>query len=153
MLYLITAPLSSSVANLLHCSNKALFTHLKYSTSCPTRILYHNLLLCSTITGNWYLQWTSLKTVLVAGDGIEPPTSRLWAWRATSALPHNIDSTVSPIYHLSHRFCYCWRESVLNTSAFVLNYWFLVEVIGFEPMTLCVQGRCSGQTELNPQKR
>ena len=26
---------------------------------------------------------------MVAGEGIEPPTSRLWAWQATSALPRD----------------------------------------------------------------
>lgn len=31
----------------------------------------------------------NLKCFLVAGGGIEPPTFRLWAWRATTALPRD----------------------------------------------------------------
>ena len=30
--------------------------------------------------------------LLVAGAGIEPATSRLWAWRATTALPRDLNS-------------------------------------------------------------
>ena len=32
---------------------------------------------------------TAPMVFMVAGEGIEPPTSRLWAWQATSALPRD----------------------------------------------------------------
>ena len=32
--------------------------------------------------------------LLVAGGGIEPPTFRLWAWRATTALPRYEDNSI-----------------------------------------------------------
>jgi hypothetical protein len=36
-------------------------------------------------------------------------------------------------------------KNLLLLLAFEVVYYFIVEDIGVEPMTLCVQGRCSSQ--------
>ena len=41
---------------------------------------------------------------LVAGDGIEPSTFRLWAWQATTALPRNKSSRSANMPLLYHSF-------------------------------------------------
>ena len=74
---------------------------------------------------------------LVAGTGIEPATSRLWAWRATAALPHNIvgDSGLEPLKPEGEGFtvpCNCHYANLP-----------FVPPKGFEPLTHRLEICCS----------
>ena len=63
---------------------------------------------------------------LVGLDGLEPSTSRLSGVRSN---------------HLSYRPLFSLGDFVSNHSS-AFSSW-LVEMMGFEPMTPCLQGRCS----------
>ena len=106
-------------------------------------------------------QGTTLWRVLpfrkvVGSSGLEPPTSRLSGARSnqlsyepfSGGLSHSSPSggdTVGfypPHFSTLHRTVEIPSRPFLFESPFYL-YAFLVEMMGFEPMTPCLQGRCS----------
>ena len=69
--------------------------------------------------------FVELRSTLVGLDGLEPSTSRLSGARSN---------------HLSYKPLLCVDSSHLPTRVCAFR---LVEMMGFEPMTPCLQGRCS----------
>ncbi len=84
------------------------------------------LTICSFYSSFFFIQFSMItgflpKTFLVGSSGLEPPTSRLSGARSN---------------HLSYE--------PISLSVYLLSISLpLVEMMGFEPMTPCLQGRCS----------
>ena len=96
----------------------------------------------------------SLREILVGPSGLEPPTSCLSGTRSNH-LSYEPLSGGGPVavlrpysvasFPFPRPFCRSW----LSETLWVLNLFMaahprvLVEMMGFEPMTPCLQGRCS----------
>ena len=76
--------------------------------------------------------------ILVGPSGLEPPTSCLSGTRSNllSYEPMWLVSDLS--FHLNFNYALCILHSALQLVSSCL-----VEMMGFEPMTPCLQGRCS----------
>ena len=70
----------------------------------------------------------TFSVIMVGLSGLEPPTSRLSGARSNLL-------SYKPIFPGVIRFLHPALHSLLNVV--------LVEMMGFEPMTPCLQGRCS----------
>ena len=75
----------------------------------------------------WSFPLLNFSIKLVGSSGLEPPTSRLSGARSN---------------HLSYEPIKL-TSMYLVSLAFILRLLPLVEMMGFEPMTPCLQGRCS----------
>ena len=98
---------------------------------------------------------TSTLLPLVGLSGLEPPTPTLSGW-CSNRLSYNpilnficVKLTFAPFCNFTsaknvkRRWCACKMGINLGSK-------FVVEVIGFEPMTPCLQGRCSSQLSYTP---
>ena len=70
---------------------------------------------------------------LVAGEGFEPPTSRLWALRATTALSHDILFVITSATSWKPPLTRCLKES--DCGLILLSYGNIVVTEGLEPPT------------------
>ena len=100
--------------------------------------------------------WLNCQVInLVVASGLEPPTPTLSGW-CSNRLSYNpilnficVKLTFAPFCNFTsaknvkRRWCACKMGINLGSK-------FVVEVIGFEPMTPCLQGRCSSQLSYTP---
>ena len=109
---------------------------------------YHrhlNTLVFSYQARAFRVRWLSIPSyaILVGTSGLEPPTSRLSGARSNhlSYAPLWLIQCISfltPFFSLRYP-----PLSIVKVKRWNLPRKFLVEMMGFEPMTPCLQGRCS----------
>ena len=113
-----------------------------------------------------YSLFTILYSFLLVGlSGLEPPTSRLSGGRSnrlsykpiftnSQFVMRNAQLLLRPAFvsHLSLRETTTfWLTNIIIYSLFFIRYSFLlVEIIGIEPMTPCLQSRCSPSWAIPP---
>ena len=113
-----------------------------------------------------YSLFTILYSFLLVGlSGLEPPTSRLSGGRSnrlsykpiftnSQFVMRNAQLLLRPAFvsHLSLReITTFWLTNIIIYSLFFIRYSFLlVEIIGIEPMTPCLQSRCSPSWAIPP---
>ena len=88
----------------------------------------------SALETNFTLHYAVFKVLLVGSSGLEPPTSRLSGVRSNQLSYEPISlrtPAVSPLETSARELC------------FLCPTLKLVEMNGFEPMTPCLQSRCS----------
>ena len=91
-------------------------------------------LAASALETNFTLHYAVFKVLLVGSSGLEPPTSRLSGVRSNQLSYEPISlrtPAVSPLETSARELC------------FLCPTLKLVEMNGFEPMTPCLQSRCS----------
>ena len=91
-------------------------------------------LAASTLETNFTLHYAVFKVLLVGSSGLEPPTSRLSGVRSNQLSYEPIQSDPAASPH--------WKPQLVSCASFA-QLEKLVEMNGFEPMTPCLQSRCS----------
>ena len=92
---------------------------------CPLlSVRFYSIILYSVFNEHFFIK---VSLDMVGSSGLEPPTSRLSGARSN---------------HLSYEPIKLFR-CISFTLAYSCRFPRLVEMMGFEPMTPCLQGRCS----------
>ena len=82
--------------------------------------------------------------MLVGSSGLEPPTSRLSGARSNQLSYEPILLGTLTAFPISFPFSQSFHSQFRVTSMFLgRTHCVLVEMMGFEPLTPCLQGRCS----------
>ena len=95
------------------------------------QVLVHYLLFFSNVffLREFTILYAVVKVLLVGSSGLEPPTSRLSGARSNQL-------SYEPV-------CCLARFLSASSPPFTLSLSALVEMKGIEPLTPCLQGRCS----------